>query len=323
MAKMMLLRYVLAAALLLPCVGVAAEDYPSRPVTIVVGSSPGGVTDITTRQFAEVVSKKLGQPIVIENRTGASGAIAASAVQNARPDGHTLLMVVGAQFASLPAINRTTYDPLKGFAPITPLFRLPTILVVPYDSPAKSVADLLALGKSKPGGLLLGSPGAGTPGHLLAANISLGTATPMQYVHYRGGAPVIADLITGRIDFTLTSYNSTRSNIDAKKLRVLAVDAEKRLPALPDVPTFTEVGLGQYHVADWFGLLAPAGTPEPIIAKLHEEFADAARNPELIKKLIDNGNLIATSTPQEMQRILAEDVKSLAKLIDALGLAAK
>jgi tripartite-type tricarboxylate transporter receptor subunit TctC len=273
---MALLRSVLAAALLLPCVGNAgAEDYPTRPITIVVGSAPGGVTDITTRQYGEIVAKALGQPVVIENRTGASGAIAASAVQNARPDGYTLLMVVGAQFASLPAMNRTSYDPIKGFSPVTPLFRLPTILVVPYDSPAKSVADLLALGKSKPGGLLLGSPGAGTPGHLLAAGISVGTHTPMQYVHYRGGAPVIADLIMGRVDFTLTSYNSTRSNIDAKQLRVLAVDADKRLPALPDVPTFTEVGLGQYHVGDWFGLLAPAGTPEPVIAKLNQEFVKA------------------------------------------------
>jgi len=300
-----------------------AQDFPSRPITIVIGVAAGGITDVTTRQYGEVVSKSIGQPIVIENRPVAGGAVAATAVQNARPDGHTLLMVVGSQFASLPAINKTSYDPVKGFAPVTVLFRLPTLLVVPYDSPAKSVADLLALGKAKPGGLLMGSPGAGSPGHLLAANISMGTNTPMQYVQYRGGAPVMADLITGRLDFSLASYNSARSNIDGNKLRALAVDAETRLPALPDIPTFIEAGLGQYRVADWCGLLAPAGTPDAIVARLNQEFVKAARTPELIKKLTDNGNLIASSTPEEMRRMVVADVQSLERLVNALGLAAK
>jgi tripartite-type tricarboxylate transporter receptor subunit TctC len=232
-------------------------------------------------------------------------------------------MVVGSQFASLPAINKTSYDPVKGFAPITLLFRLPTLLVVPYESPAKSVADLLALGKKKQGGLLMGSPGAGSPGHLLAANISMGTQTPMQYVQYRGGAPVMADLVAARLDFSLASYNSARSNIDGKKLRALAVDAESRLPALPDIPTFIEAGLGKYRVADWCGLLAPAGTPAPIVAKLNQEFVKAAHSPELIQKLVNNGNLIASSAPEDMRRLVAADVESLARLVHTLGLEAK
>ena len=300
-----------------------AQDFPSRTITIVVGLAAGGVTDVTTRQYAEAVSKNIGQSIVIENRPGAGGAVAATGVQNARADGYTLLMVVGSQFASLPAINKTSYDPVSGFAPITLLFRLPTLLVVPFDSPAKSVPDLLAFGKKKPGGLLMGSPGAGSPGHLLAANISMGTDTPMQYVQYRGGAPVMADLITGRLDFSLASYNSARSNMEGKKLRALAVDADQRLPALPDIPTFIEVGLGKYRVADWCGLLAPAATPQAVIARLNQEFVKAARSPELIKKLTDNGNLIASSTPEEMRQIVVKDVKGLEQLINKLGLAQK
>ena len=134
--------------------------------------------------------------------------------------------MVGSQFCSVPAMGLAPYDPVKGFAPISLTFRLPTLLVVPMDSPAKTVAELLAWGKTKPGGLLLGSPGAGTPGHLLAAKIALATNTPIQYIHYRGGAPVMADLVTGRVDFSLASFNSARSNMDAKKLRALAVDAE-------------------------------------------------------------------------------------------------
>ena len=297
-----------------------AQEFPNRSITIVVGVAPGGVTDVTTRQYAEVVSQSIGQSIVIENRPVAGGAVAAAGVQNAQPDGYTLLTVVGSQFASLPAMGSTGYDPVKGFAPITLLFRLPTLVVVPFNSPAKSMAELLALGKSKPGGLLLGSPGAGSPGHLLAALISMGTNTPMQYVHYRGGAPVMADLITARVDFSFASYNSARSNMDANNLRALAVDADARLPALPDVPTLTETGLGQYKVGDWFGLVAPAGTPKPVIAKLNQEFVKAARTPELIKRLIENGNLIASSTPEEMSRLVSEEVKNMEQLIATLGL---
>ena len=179
---------------------------------------------------------------------------------------------------------------------------------------------LLALGKTKPGGLLLGSPGAGSPGHLLAAKLSLATNTPMQYVHYRGGAPVMADLITGRLDFSLASYNSARSNMDGGKLRALAVDADARLPALPDIPTLIEVGLGAHRVADWCGLLAPAGTPRVIVEKINREFVKAAHTPDLIRKLTENGNIVASSTPQEMSKLVADEVRNMEQLIKALGL---
>ncbi len=153
-------RLALAAALAIAAGSAAqGQDFPNRSITILVGLAAGGITDVTTRQYAELVSKNVGQTIVIENRTGAAGAVAAAAVQNAPADGYTLLSVVGSQFASVPAMGTTGYDPVKGFAPITLLFRLPTLLVVPANSPAKSVAELLALGKKKPGGLLLGSPG--------------------------------------------------------------------------------------------------------------------------------------------------------------------
>ena len=319
------MRFALAAAFAGAALATAqAQEFPNRSITIVVGLAAGGVTDVTTRQYAEVVSKNIGQSIVIENRPVAGGAVAAAAVQNAQPDGYTLLMVVGSQFASLPAIGATGYDPVKGFEPITLLFRLPTLLVVPFDSPAKSMAELLALGKSKPGGILLGSPGAGSPGHLLAARISMGTDTPMQYVQYRGGAPVMADLVAGRVDFSLASYNSARAHIDAKKSA--AAGGRRRLAAAraagrsnPD----REWGSAQYKVADWCGLLAPAGTPKAIVAKLNQEFVNAARTPELINRLIDNGNLIASSTPEEMSRIVIEEVKNMEQLIAALGLKAK
>ena len=298
------------------------HDYPNRQITILVGIAAGGITDITTRQYAAVVSKNIDQNIIIENRPVAGGAVAAAAVQSAAPDGYTLLSVVGSQFSSVPAMAPAPYDPVKGFAPISLTFRLPTLLVVPMDSPAKTVAELLAWGKTKPGGLLLGSPGAGTPGHLLAAKIALATNTPIQYIHYRGGAPIMADLISGRLDFSLATFNSAHSNMDAGRLRALAVDAETRLPALPEVPTLIEAGFGAQRVADWAGVLAPAGTPSPVIERLNREFVAAAHSPELIAKLAATGNIVASSTPQEMTRLIADEVKEMEQLIRALGLAA-
>ena len=319
MIRHVFIRCGLAATLTASAAAVA-QDYPSRQITIMVGIAAGGITDVTTRQYAAVVSKNMDENIIVENRPVAGGAVAAAAVQSAAPDGYTLLSVVGSQFSSVPAMGPAPYDPVKGFAPISLTFRLPTLLVVPMDSPARTVAELLAWGKTKPGGLLLASPGVGTPGHLLAAKIALATNTPIQYIHYRGGAPVMADLITGRVDFSLASFNSARSNMDAGKLRALAVDAETRLPALPDVPTLIEAGLSAYRVADWAGVLAPAGTPAAIVDRLNREFVTAAHAPELIAKLTENGNIVASSTPQEMSTLVADAVKDMEQLITTLGL---
>jgi tripartite-type tricarboxylate transporter receptor subunit TctC len=297
-----------------------AQDYPNRPITILVGVAPGGVTDVTTRIYAEIVSKTIGQRIVVENRPVGGGTVAAVSVQNAPPDGYTLLTITGSAHAAIPAMQPVAYDPIKGFEPITLLFRLPSLLIVPPDSPAKTVAELLALGKTKTGGLSFGSAGAGTPGHIVAAKIARATGTPMQYVQYRGGAALIADLITGRLDFSFNSYTSSRSNLDANKVRALAIDADNRLGILPEVPTLTEVGLGKERIANWFGLVGPAGMPAAIVQRLNEEFVKASRDPDLIRRLTSNGTLIATSTPQDMGRAIAEEVQNMAQLIPTLGL---
>jgi tripartite-type tricarboxylate transporter receptor subunit TctC len=314
---------VAGAAVLWLTPALHAQEFPARPITIIVGLAPGGITDVTTRQYAETVTRNAGWKFVIENRPVGGGAVAAATVQNARPDGTTLLSVVGSQFASVPAMGAAGYDPVKGFTAVTLLFRLPTLVVVPFASPAQTMAELLALGRTKPGGLSMGSPGVGSPGHLLAAKIAMGTKTPMQFVHYRGGAALIGDLITGRVDFSFASYNSARSNMDAMKLRALAVDADARLSAIPDIPTLVELGLGQYRIGDWCGLLAPAGTPDAVVKRLNQEFVKAARTPDLIERLTDNGNLVASSTPREMNALVANEVKNMAELIEALGLQAK
>jgi tripartite-type tricarboxylate transporter receptor subunit TctC len=321
MTRQFFTRLGLAAALALPGLAAArAQDFPSRPITIMVGLAPGGITDVTARLYAEAVSGSIGQRIIIENRQGAGGAVAAAAVQNATPDGYTLLVFSGSQHAAVPAVQSAPYDPVKGFQSITLLFDLAALLAVPATSPANTVAELLDYGKKKPGGLLFGSPGVGTPSHLLAAKIGDATKTPMQYVHYRGGAPMMADLVTERVDFALASYTVGKGFFMEKKLKALAVDAAARLSVMPDVPTLTEAGLGQAKVASWFALAAPAGTPAPIVQKLRDEFIKASRDPELKRRLTENGTLIHTSTSDEMAKLLANEVESTNQLVESLGL---
>ena len=314
-------RLCLAAVLGLQGLTAArAQDFPSRPITIMVGLAAGGITDVTARLYAEAVSASIGQRILIENRQGAGGAVAAAAVQNASPDGYTLLVFSGSQHAAVPAVQSAPYDPIKGFQPITLLFNLAALVAVPVTSPANTVAELLEYGKQKPGGLLFGSPGVGTPSHLLAAKISDATKTPMQYVHYRGGAPMMADLVTGRVDFALASYTVSKGFFMEKKLKALAVDADARLSVMPDVPTLTEAGLGQTKVASWFALAAPAGTPNNVVQRLRDEFIKASRDPQLQRRLAENGTLINTSTPEQMAKLLAEEVDSTNQLVKSLGL---
>ena len=298
----------------------SAQDFPTRPITVMVGLAPGGITDVTARLYAEAVSASIGQRILIENRQGAGGAVAAAAVQNAAPDGYTLLVFSGSQHAAVPAVQSAPYDPVKGFQSVTLLFDLAAFVTVPVTSPANSMAELLAYGKKKPGGLLFGSPGVGTPSHLLAAKIGAATNTPMQYVHYRGGAPMMADLVTERVDFALSSYTVAKGFFVEKKLKGLAVDAAARLSVLPDVPTLTEAGLGDAKVASWFALAAPAGTPAAIVTRLRDEFVKASQDPELKRRLADNGTLVHTSTSDEMAKLLADEVDSTNLLVKTLGL---
>jgi tripartite-type tricarboxylate transporter receptor subunit TctC len=308
-----------AAVLSLGLSGAFAQDFPSKPITIVVGLAPGGITDVTARLFADAVSRNIGQRVLVENRQGAGGALAAAAVQKATPDGYTVLIFSGSQHAAVPALQSAPYDPLK-YTPVTLLFDISTLIVVPDSLPVKSVAELLALGKTKPGGLSFGSPGVGTPSHLQAALIASLTKTPMQYVHYRGGGAMAPDLVAGRVDFALSSYTASGSQIAAGKLRVLAIDAAKRWDKMPNVPTLTEVGLGDAKVAPWFALAAPPGTPANVVAKLHDEFVKASRDPALVKRLNDNGTPIHTTTPEEMGRLLDAEVKGTIKLVKDLGL---
>jgi tripartite-type tricarboxylate transporter receptor subunit TctC len=307
------------AATLAVASSVLADDFPSRQITIVVGLAPGGITDVTARIYADALAQITGQRVVVENRQGAGGAVGAAAVQNAASDGYTVLVFSGSQHVAVPAMAASApYDPIKGFAPISILFDLTTLVTVPDPLPAKDLAGLWALGKSKPGGLTFGSPGVGTPSHMLAARLAKATGTPMQYAHYRGGGPMMADLVTGRVDWALASYTATKGHFMEKKLRALAIDADARWDGMPNVPTLTELGFGEETVARWFAVAAPAVTPPEIVRKLNEDFIKASKNPELVKRLHDNGTPIHISTPEALARLLATENERTKELVDAL-----
>jgi tripartite-type tricarboxylate transporter receptor subunit TctC len=241
-------------------------------------------------------------------------------VQNAAPDGYSLLVFSGAQHAAVPALQKVSYDPLGGFEPITLLFSIANLLTVPATSPANSVSDLLELGRKKPGGLLFGAPGAGSPPHLLAAQIAASQNVPMQFVQYRGGAPMMTDLISGRIDAALPVYILVQSFLADRKVKVLAIDAPARWPVLADVPTLSEIGLRDQKVATWFAVAAPAGTPKAIVQRWRDEFIKASADAELKRKLPATGTQVVTSTSEELWTLLSEEVKRMKHLVSQFGM---
>ena len=310
----------LACGLLAPVAPAGADDFPVKPITLIVGLAAGGITDVTARLYAEVVARNTRQRVTIENRPAAAGALAAAAVQNAAPDGYTLLVFSGSQHATVAAMGTAPYEPVKGFAFITLLFDSVVALVVPPDSPARTLAELFELGRKRPGGLSMGSPGLGSPSHLLGARVALAANAPLQSIHYRGGAPMMADVLTGRVDFAVSTLSTARPFLADKKLRALALDIAQRWPPLPDVPTLAELGYGKEKVASWFGVAAPAGTPPTIVLRLREEFVKASQDPDLQKRLKENGTLIATSTPEEMQAMMIAEVATVETLVKTLSL---
>jgi tripartite-type tricarboxylate transporter receptor subunit TctC len=303
------------------CATAQAQNFPARPITMLVGLAPGGVSDVMARVYAEAVAKRLGQPIVVENKPAASGAVAAAALQHAPPDGYTLLVFSGSQNATIPAIEPSAaYDPVKGAAPITLLFNLSTVLAVPAESTVNSFADLLALGKTKSGGLTFGSPGLGTPSHLMSAKLMTMTGTPVQFVHYHGGAPMVTDLLAARLDVAAISTPLAKAYLLVKKIKPVAIDGPSRWSLIAETPTLDELKLGDASVAGWFGVAAAPGTPAAIIAKLHDAFIAASQDPMVLQRIEENGLSAVTSTPEAMGSSMAKEAVEMAQLVQKLGL---
>lgn len=305
-------------AALAPMAAHAQANYPERTVTVVVPFAPGGGTDIAARILATKLGEKLNQTFVVDNRTGAGGLVGAEAVARAKPDGYTLLVGnVGTQAINQSLYPKMPYDADKAFAPISLFADLPFALVVNPKVPAKTPKELVALAKAEPGKYTFASSGNGGSPHLTAEIFQQATGAKLTHVPYKGGGPAMADLMAGHVDMLFASILETSSYVKTGKLRALAVTSPTRSPGMPDVPTLSEQGIANADSGSWVALLAPAGTPQPIIDKLSAAVKEVVALPDVREKLIAQGATPRGTTPAELQATITADKERYARVIKA------
>ncbi len=319
----------LAATLLGTTAAQAQSTWPTKPVRIVVPFAPGGTTDILARAVAPELSKAFGQAFIVENRAGAGGNVGADVVAKSAPDGYTLLMgTVGTHGINKALYDKLPYDPVKDFAPITLVADVPNVMVVNPDKAKalgiNSVADFIRVAKAKPGALNMASSGNGTSIHLSGELFKTMSGTFMVHFPYRGSSPALLDLIGGSMDVMFDNLPSAMPQIKAGKLKALAVTSAKRSGALPDLPTIEEAGkplglMKGFDASSWFGLLAPAGTPPEVVARIQQEVAKSLGTPAIKEKLLAQGAIPSGNTPQEFAKYIDSEMKKWALVVKASG----
>lgn len=306
------------AALALPLPAWAA--FPDKPLRMVVPFPAGGAADLMARGLAQHLGEQLGQQVVIDNRGGAGGTVAAEMAARAPADGYTMFFATMGTQAINPAMYaKLRYDPVKDFAPIALTHITPRVLVVGPSVKARTVADFIALAKAKPGQLTYGSAGNGSSSHLSGALFETMAGVDMVHVPYKGSAPLLTDLLAGRIDATFDSFTVYEEHIRSGRVHALAVTSSKRMAALPRVPTLDEAGLAGYEVSNWLGLLAPAGTPKDVVARLHGAVTRAMANPGLNRQLTALGIEPTSSTPEEFAALIRSEIPKWARIVKASG----
>lgn len=292
-----------------------AQPYPTKPIRLLLGYAPGGPTDLTGRLVGQHLNEGLGQPVVMDNRAGAGGSLAAALLANAEPDGYTLLLAANGEIAIAPNLRRKLpYHPLKDLAPISRVGASQLVLVVHPSVPAKSTADLIALAKAKAGGVNFASAGTGSTAHLAGEYFKHLAAIDIVHVPYKGAGPALTDLMGGQVQMLITGYSAASAHVKAGKLRALAVTGAKRLSAAPDLPTLGETVKG-YEVTSWYGFLAPVRTPQAVIARLHKEIAAVVKRPEVIKRLIALGIEPEGNTPREFREQIKKEIATWSKVV--------
>lgn len=316
------MRFLLAVvAILFTVASGMAQDFPKRAITLVVGFGAGGGTDVNARLFADVMSRDLKVPVVVENKTGAGGAIAATYVQRSEPDGHTLLVMSGLQHAYVAASQSSAqYEPIGGFTPVGTFFDMISVLSVPHTNPANTIDEFVAWGRKKEDGVTLGSPGPGSPPHIFGILIGEATGLKIHTVQYRGSNDFMADLAAARIDIGFPTWGVAKSFLDEKKTKALAIAGDARWSALPDVPTMTEARIVKAMPAMWFAVLAPAGTPAPVIAKLNAALQRAGQDPEVIRKINASGMSVRVSSPEELGKLMAVEQDRMTAIVKQYNL---
>ena len=320
----MKLLYALAGVSMLAVGTAVAQGYPERPITLIVGASPGGSTDITARLIAEPLSKALGKPVVVENRAGASGNIAATAVARAKPDGYTLLMQYSGYHVGNPALfDKLNWDPVKDFAPVAMATLAPHVFTVHPSVKANNLAELAALAKASPGTLKYGSAGNGSIQHIATEVFAQMTGTKMVHLPYKGTSGALNDLLGGRLDIVNTTPPPMVPHIKAGKLKALAYTSDVRHPMMPDVPTSAEAGLPGYEIASWFAVFAPAKTPPAVIDRLAREVRAVVESEDYKRRIEEQGAFAVYKGPEELGAIEAKEIEYWGGVIRSAGVKAE
>jgi tripartite-type tricarboxylate transporter receptor subunit TctC len=311
-------RACLAAALgaLFAPAGTAlaqAAPYPSQPIKFIVPYPAGGATDTLARTVAQKLNEAWGQPVLVENKVGASGTIGNNLVAKANPDGYTVLMAITALIQQQSLMEKLPYDPLKDFAPVTLIARSPSMFAVPLNSPAKSLKEFVTMAKANPGKYSYGTYGAGTSSHIQGSLLNMQAGLDLVHVPFNGAAPLVTNLVGGQLPSAFIDSASARPHL--KSIRPLAVTGTQRIPGMPDVPTFVELGYRDFDPYGWFGLFLPAATPAPIVQKLSDEVNRILRLPEVTAKIEALGLQVAGGKPEEVRKTMNGDAAIYAKII--------
>jgi tripartite-type tricarboxylate transporter receptor subunit TctC len=311
-------RSVLLAALAASIWPLSATAQTGRPTRLIVPFTPGGSTDILARALAPKLAQALGQNVIVDNRPGAGGSIGATEAARAEPDGQTLLMGHIGTLGVNPSIYpKLGYDPLRSFVPVAWVARVPNVLVVPASSPVKTFQEFIALAKSKPGRLSYSSGGNGSAAHITFEYLKLRTKTFLLHIPYRGSAPSVTDLIAGQVDATFTGAPAVIAHIRSGRLRALAVSSPERIAALPDVPTVAESGYAGFEADQWYGVVAPTGTPEAMVTRLNAEVNKALVLPDVAKQLAGEGAVPMPTTPRAFGELIAREIPRWAEVVKA------
>lgn len=309
-----------ASVLAATAAGAAAADYPSKPIRLVVPFAPGGTTDFLARTIGQKLGTNLGVSVVVENRPGAGGNIGSDNVAKSEPDGYSLLLgTVGTHSINPSLYRKMPYDHVKDFAPITRVAVVPNLLVAHPGVPAKSVKELIALAKSKPGNLSFASSGNGSSVHLSGELFKSMAGVDLLHVPYKGSGPAITDLVGGQVNLMFDNMPSVMPHVKAGRLQPIAVTTAKRSPALPNVPTIAEAGVPGYESTAWFGLWAPAGTPPAVLSKLHAEVAKVLKSPDVVERLSSQGAEPVIDTPEQFAAYIKAETAKWAKVVKESG----
>jgi tripartite-type tricarboxylate transporter receptor subunit TctC len=311
------MKTVLALLLALLAGAAASQDYPAKPVRLIVPYVAGGNADIWARTLAQKLTEALRQAFVVENKPGANGGIGTDYVAKSPPDGYTLLAVASGPIVVNPVLySQVPYDPLRDLAAVAQCAVYQYVLVTRTDAPYKSIQELVAAARARPGALAYGSTGVGGGNHLAAELFGLATGTKFNHIPYKGSAPALADLLGGQLAFMFDTVITSVPHIRAGKLRAFAVSSAKRASSLPEVPTMQEAGFAGYDMSQWQGVLAPAGTPRTLVGMLNAQIAKAMHAPEVYERIaLQGGNEIVTGTPEEFGALIRADLERYARLI--------